>query len=70
MPQNLAPAVAVDADRHDDGNGDDAAAAAHLQIGGVDPQVRPVAFDRPFEEGFHLAIDLLAQAADLALRDA
>lgn len=62
--QNLAPAVCVDADR------DDASAAAHLEVGGVDPQIRPVAFDGAIEQGFHLAVDLLAQAADLALRDA
>ena len=34
---------------------------AHLQVGGVDPEIGPVAFDRPVEEGLHLAVDLLAQ---------
>ena len=53
--EHLAPAVAVDADRDDDGDRDDAAALAHLQVGGVDPQIRPVALDRPVEEGLHLA---------------
>src|SRR5436190_22101594 len=43
-----------------------ATATANLQIGGVDPDVGPVALDRPLEEGLHLAIDLLAQPADLA----
>ena len=43
---------------------------AHLHVGGVDPQIRPVAFDRPLEEGLHLAVDLLAQPRDLALGDA
>ena len=43
---------------------------AHLQVGGVDPQIGPVAFDRPLEEGLHLAVDLLAEPGDLALGDA
>jgi hypothetical protein len=54
MP-NTAPAVGVHADRDGDGDGDDAAAPADLQIGGVDPQIWPVAFDRPLDEGLHLA---------------
>jgi hypothetical protein len=68
--QHLTAAVAVDADGDDDGDRDDTAAAAHLQVGGVDPDVGPVAFDRPLEEGLHLVVDLLAQPADLALGDA
>ncbi len=68
--QHLAPAVGVDADGDDDGDRDDAPAAAHLQVGGVDPQIGPVALDRPVEEGLHLAVDLLAQPRDLALGDA
>lgn len=63
--QHLASAVGVDADGDDDGNGDDAAAAADPQVGGVYPQIRPAAFDRPFEEGLHLAVDLLAQPQHL-----
>ena len=53
--EHLAPAVAVDADRDDHGDRDDAAVLAHLHVGGVDPQVGPVALDRPVEEGLHLA---------------
>ena len=68
--QHLAPAVAVDADGDDDGDRDDAAVLADLQVGGVDPEIGPVALDRPVEEGLHLAVDLLAQPAHLALRDA
>lgn len=67
--QHLAPAVAVDADRDDDGDGHDAPAAAHLQVGRIDPQVWPVALDGAFEEGLHLAVDLLAQSRHLALGD-
>ncbi len=64
--QHFAPAVGVDADRDNDGDRDDAPAAPNLQVGRVDPQVWPSTFDRPFEEGLHLAVDLLAQARDLA----
>jgi len=40
-----------------------------LHIGGVDPQIRPVALDRTGEEGLHLVVDLAAQLTDLALGD-
>ena len=53
--QHFAPAVAVDADGDDDGDRDDAAVLADLHIGGVDPEIGPVALDRPVEEGLHLA---------------
>jgi hypothetical protein len=59
--QDLASPVRIDADGDDDRHGDDTAAPPDLQIGGVDPQVGPVAFDRPVEEGLDLAVDLFAQ---------
>lgn len=65
--QHLAPAVRIDADSDDDGDRHDAAAAAHLQVGGVDPQIWPVALDESFKERFDLAVDLFAQPADLVL---
>src|SRR5512134_999487 len=69
-PQNLAPAVRVDPDRDDDGDGDDSTVlTTRLHVGRVDPQVRPVAFEGPVEKGLHLAVDLRAQARDLALRN-
>ena len=44
-PQNLAAAVRVHAIRNDDGDGDDTAVlTTSLQVGGVDPQIRPIAF--------------------------
>ena len=61
--QHLASAVGVDANRHDDGDRDDAAGLADLHVGGVDPQIRPIALDRPVEEGFDALVDLLAQSA-------
>jgi site-specific DNA recombinase len=68
--EDLASAVAVDADRDDDGDRDDAAGLAHLYIGGVEPNVWPVAFQRAVQEGLHLVVDLAAQPGDLALGDA
>ena len=44
--RHLAPPVAVDADGDDQRRRDDAAVIARLHIGGVDPQIRPVALDR------------------------
>ena len=55
-------------DRDYHGHRDDPAGLADLQVGGVDPQIRPGALDRPAQEGVHPLVDLLAQAADLALR--
>jgi len=49
---------------------DDAPAAADFQVDRIDPNIGPVAFEWSCQEGFHLAVDLLAEPADLALRDA
>src|SRR6516225_5505285 len=59
--ENLAPAVAVDADRDDHGDRHDATVLAHLHVGRVDPQIWPVSFYGAGEEGFHFLVDLLAQ---------
>src|SRR5512144_2050348 len=70
-PQNLAPAVRVDGDRNDDGDGDNTAVpTTSLHVGGVDPQIGPIAFKRPVEESLDLAVDLFAQTRDLALGNA
>jgi len=69
-PENLPPAIAVDADGDDHRDGDDAAVLANFHVGGVDPQIGPVALDRTIEEGLHLVVDLGAQSADLGLGDA
>lgn len=68
--QNLTPTVAVDADGDDDRHRDDPAGLAHLHIGRVDPQIGPVALDRPVEEGLDPFVDLFAEPRDLALGDA
>jgi hypothetical protein len=61
MPQDLAPAIGVDAHRDDHRDRDDAAVLANLHIGGVDPEVGPVDLDRPFQEGGHPLVDLFAE---------
>ena len=66
--QNLAPPVGVDPDGDDDGDRHDPPAAPDLEVGGVDPEVGPVAFERAVEEGLHLAVDLLAEPRHLALQ--
>jgi hypothetical protein len=68
--EHLAAAVGVDRDRDGHRDRDDSAGFAHLHVGGVDPEIGPIALDRPLEEGAHALVDLGAQAADLALRDA
>ena len=68
--EHFAPSVSVDADRDDDGDRNDAAGLAHLHVGGVEPDIGPIAFERPVQEGLHLVVDLAAQPADLALGDA
>ena len=68
--KHLAPAVGVDADGDDHGDGDDLMIAADFDVGGIEPHIRPIAFDRAVEEGVHASIDLAAQAGDLAFADA
>src|SRR4051794_19085717 len=65
--EDFASAIVVDADRDDDGDRDDAAGLTHLYISGIEPDIRPIAFQRPVEEGLHLVVDLAAQTRYLAL---
>ncbi len=67
--ENLAPAIAVDAHRDDHRDRDDALVLAHLHIGGVDPQIGPIALDRSIEEGLHLVVDVTAQPRHLVFGD-
>src|SRR6202008_3652281 len=67
--EHLAAPVAVDADRDDHRDRDDPTVLAHPHVGGVDPQIRPVALDRTGEERLHLVVDLTTQPRDLALGD-
>src|SRR5262245_47063721 len=49
--EHFASPVCIDGDGDDDGDRDDAAGLADLHVGGVDPQIGPVALDRSVEEG-------------------
>ena len=68
--EHLAPAAGIDADGDDGGNGDDAVAAPDFDVGGIQPDIGPVALERPGEEGADALVDLAAQARDLAFADA
>jgi hypothetical protein len=67
--QHLAPTGTVDANRDDHRYRDDAAVVTHLQVGRIQPHIRPVALERPVEEGLDLVIDLAAEPRHLALGD-
>ena len=70
QPEHLALAVGVDAHRHYHGHADDPAGLAGLDVGGVDPQVRPITLDRSVQERADTLVELAAQARHLALGDA
>jgi hypothetical protein len=65
--QHFATAVRVDPDSDDHRDGDDAMVAADLHVGRVEPDIGPVALERPIEEGLDPFVDLLAQPRHLAL---
>jgi hypothetical protein len=67
---DLAPALGVHGRRDYCRHGDDAAALAHPEVGGVEPQVGPLAVEGALEEGVLALVDLLAQLGDLRLGDA
>ena len=68
--QDLAAALVVDGHSHGHRDRDDASGLAHLHVGGVEPQIGPVALQRSIEEAVDLIVDLAAQPGDLALGDA
>ena len=68
--EHLAPAVGINADGDNDGGGDDAVVAPDLDVGGVQPDIRPIPLDGAGEEGVYALVDLAAQARDLAFADA
>ena len=49
--EDLAPAIGIDAVGDDHGDRDDASGLADLHIGGIEPEIWPVAFQRTIEEG-------------------
>ena len=50
----------IDADRDDHRDRDDPAVATHFDIGGVGPDIGPVAFERAIQEGLHAFVDFNA----------
>ena len=48
---------------------DDAAALALLEVGGIEPEVRPIADQGAIQKGVHPVVDVLAELADGALAD-
>ena len=52
------------------GDGDDPAALALAEIGGVEPKIGPLARERPVEAGADPFVDVLAELRDGGLRDA
>ena len=59
--QDLAIAFGIDAHGDYCGHTDDATRLACLDVGRVDPQARPVAFDRAVEERAHPLVGFAAQ---------
>ena len=68
--QNLALAFGINGRSDYGSDRNDAAVLAHFQIGGVEPQIGPIALDPPIEEGVHPLVDVLAKLGHLAFRNA
>ena len=65
--EHLALAVGIDAHRHYHRHADDPSSLACLDVGRVDPQVRPVALDRSVQERADALVEFAAQPRHLAL---
>src|SRR4051794_27365238 len=55
---DLAPAVGRDGNSDYRGDRDDATALADFQVGGIEPQIRPLALDWPLQEGSHPLVNV------------
>jgi aminoglycoside phosphotransferase (APT) family kinase protein len=60
-----APPVGVRRHGDDRGDGHDPPAFVDLEAGSVEPEMRPVAFERALEERADALVDVLAQLRDL-----
>src|SRR3954465_10706207 len=69
-PDDLAPALGVHGHRDYGGDRHDAAALAHLEVGGVESEIGPLTGKRALEKGANALIDLPAQLGHRRLRDA
>src|SRR5246500_2701328 len=66
---DLGAAVCLGPPRDYGGARDDAPPLALLQVGGVEPQIRPLAGERAVEEGMDTLVDLLTELGNLRLAD-
>ena len=60
----------MDPHGNDDGYRDDAAILTNLHVGGIQPDVGPVALKGPLQEGLNLTINLFTEPGYLAFGDA
>lgn len=67
---NLPSALAVDRDGDYGGDADDPSALSDLQVGSVQPEIRPLACQRALQEAVDALIDLFAQLGDPGLVEA
>ena len=66
-PDDLAPAFGGDRDSDYCRYRDDTTAVAHLEVGGIEPEIWPFTLDWPVEEGVDPLIDVFAELGDLTL---
>src|SRR3954451_24325955 len=66
-PKDLAAAALVDPGGDYGRDRQDAAILADLDVSRIEPEVGPLAVQRPLEEGQHAGVDVLAQRRDLRL---
>ncbi len=60
--QDFPYAISVDADGYYYGDRHDSAGLTHLHVRRIDPQIRPVAFNRAIEKRVDALVDLRTQA--------
>src|SRR5436190_21164015 len=69
QPDDLTPAIGVGGNRDYCRDRNDAAALALLQVGGIEPQIWPLAAERPVEKSMHALVNVFAQLGDLRFAD-
>lgn len=60
-PDDLAASIGIGCHGDYCSDGDDAPALTHFEIGGIEPEIGPLAFDRAGKEGVHALVDIFAQ---------
>ncbi len=67
--EHFAPAIGVDGDSDDHRHRDYMMVTPGFDVGGIQPEIRPVALDRPAQEGLHPLVDLDTEPRDLRFAD-